>query len=121
MEEKGRIFSLGQVLNITTSILFTEEQDVYDLMDYLYDNGKDEKMKSSAIAFLQEEAEAKDYILSVYPKLKGVGVYDEINSRKDADDFLIEAKEKYGDEFELLPMQRNHSRGKIKSKKRSHT
>ena len=78
-------------------------------------------MGKKALAFFQKEAEAKDYILSIYPKLKGVGVYDEINSKEDAEEFLLEAKEKYGDEFELLPMQRNHSRGKIKSKKRSHT
>ena len=121
MEEEGRIFSLGQVLNITTSKLFTEKQDIFDLMNYLYDNGKDEKMGTKALEFFQEEAEAKDYILSIYPKLKGVGVYDEINSKEDADDFLIEARKKFGDEFELHPMQRNHSRGKIKSKKRSHT
>ena len=121
MEKEGRIFSLGQILNITTMKLFTEPKDIYDLMNYLYDNGEDEKMGKKALEFFQKEAEAKDYILSVYPKLKGVGVYDEINSKEDAEEFLLEAKEKYGDEFELLPMQRNHSRGKIKSKKRSHT
>ena len=44
MEKEGRIFSLGQILNITTMKLFTEPKDIYDLMNYLYDNGEDEKM-----------------------------------------------------------------------------
>ena len=100
IEKKSKQFDLGAILNITTGRLFTNMDDVYDVLNYLIGNS----------FFIHQMPRimdaAKPYILSLHPELEGVGVDVVINSFEDAKAFVDEQKKIYGDKLPLKPMSK---------------
>lgn len=60
-------FNLGAILNITTNRLFTNLEDVYEVLNYL----TGDSVYTHQIPRVMPIAKA--YILSLYPELTGVG------------------------------------------------
>lgn len=100
IEKESKQFDLGAILNITTGRLFTNMDDVYDVLNYLIGNS----------FFIHQMPRimdaAKPYILSLHPELEGVGVDVVINSLEDAKVFVDEQKKIYGDKLPLKPMSK---------------
>ena len=81
-EPNQREFDLETILNITTGRLFTSMDDIYEILEYLSSD-------SLATHQLPRVAGiARNYILSIYPELKGVGEDVEINSFDEAKVFI---------------------------------
>ena len=99
-QEMQRDFDLGAVLNITAGRLFTNMDDVYEVLSYLTGS----RIYTQQIPRVMEAA--KPYVLSLYPELKGVGADVEIHSFEDAKAFVDEQKKVFGDKLPLKPMSR---------------
>ena len=95
MKEEIKTFDLGKILNITTGNLFTNMDDVFEVMKFLFGRG----------CYIHELPKmrqiAQDYILSYYPELENVGKGVDPQSREE---FLNEQRKVYGNEFHLKPM-----------------
>lgn len=91
-------FNLGAILNITTNRLFTNLEDVYEVLNYL----TGDSVYTHQIPRVMPIAKA--YILSLYPELTGVGDTVEINSFDDAKAFISEQKKVFGNKLPLSPM-----------------
>jgi len=104
--ESERYFNLGAILNITTGRLFTSIDDIYNVLNYL--TGED--LTPQQVPTVMEEA--RDYILSIYPELEGVGETVRINSSLEGIRFLKKQKNIYGKKLSLKPM--NKEKGYIK-------
>ena len=94
-----RIFSLGQVLNITTGKLFTNMEDIYDTMSYIVGDNL------STIGLLENRELVSNYILSKYPNLKGVGVGVTFNGAEEVTEYLERQEEIFGNDYPLSPMK----------------
>lgn len=102
MENDSRSFNLGQVLNITSGRLFTNMDDIYDIMSYIV--GRD----LYTLELAENRKEVAEYILSSYPELSGVGMEAVIDSLEDAIKYLDNQKQIYGDKFVLTPMTKKN-------------
>ena len=91
-------FDLGTILTITTNRLFTNMEDVYEILNYLTGDTIYTHQIPRVIPI------AKTYVLSLYPELTGVGDTVEINSFDDVKAFINEQKKVFGDELPLSPM-----------------
>ncbi len=99
-QEMQRDFDLGAILNITTSRLFTNMDDVYEVLDYL----TGDSIYTHQIPRVMDAAQP--YVLSLHPELKGVGDNVEINSFEDAKAFVDEQKKIFGEKLSLKPMSK---------------
>ena len=99
-QETQRYFDLGAVLNITTSRLFTNMEDVYEVLNYL----TGDNIYTHQFPRVMEVV--KPYVLSLHPELKGVGEKVEIHSFEDAKAFVDEQKKVFGDKLPLKPMSK---------------
>lgn len=93
-------FDLGVILNITTMRLFTNMEDVYEILNYLTGDNIYTHQIPRVMSI------AKTYILSLYPELTGVGNTVEINSFDDAKVFINEQKKVFGNKLSLSPMEK---------------
>ncbi len=93
-------FDLGAILNISTSRLFTNMDDVYDVLNYL----TGDEIYSHQIPRVMKTA--KSYVLSLYPELEGIGVDVAISSFEDAKAFVDEQKKTFGEKLPLSPMSK---------------
>jgi len=100
IEKNFKEFDLGAILNITTSRLFTNMDDVYEVLNYL----TGDSLFTHQLPRVMETA--KPYVLSLYPQLEGVGVDVVINSFEEAKAFIDEQKKIYGDKLPLTPMSK---------------
>lgn len=100
MEKNSKQFDLGAILNITTGILFTSMDDVYEVLNYL----TGDSIFIHQIPRVMDAA--KPYVLSLHPELEGVGVGVAINSFEDAKAFVDEQKKIYGNKLSLTPMSK---------------
>ncbi|MBQ8132169.1 MAG: hypothetical protein IJ193_06735 [Bacilli bacterium] len=101
MEEKNeRIFTLGQVLNITTGRVFTSMDDIVDILSYL------SQEQLYTLGLTEVAPAARSYILGRYPQLAGVGKTERFHSREEGDAFLEQQSKVVGSEFALSPMQK---------------
>jgi len=100
IEKNSKQFDLGAILNITTSRLFTNMDDVYEVLNYL----TGDSLFTHQLPRVMETA--KPYVLSLYPQLEGVGVDVVINSFEEAKAFIDEQKKIYGDKLPLTPMSK---------------
>ncbi len=93
-------FDLGAILNITTKRLITNMEDVYEVLNYLTGDIILTHQFSKVIPIVRE------YILSIYPELTGIGDNIEINSIEDAKSFTNEQKKVFGDKLPLSPIEK---------------
>lgn len=100
IEKNSKQFDLGAILNITTSRLFTNMDDVYEVLNYL----TGDSLFTHQLPRVMETA--KPYVLSLHPELEGVGVDVVINSFEDAKAFVDEQKKIYGEKLSLTPMSK---------------
>ena len=100
IEKNSKQFDLGAILNITTGILFTSMDDVYEVLNYL----TGDSIFIHQIPRVMDAA--KPYVLSLHPELEGVGVGVAINSFEDAKAFVDEQKKIYGNKLSLTPMSK---------------
>lgn len=100
IEKNSKQFDLGAILNITTGILFTSMDDVYEVLNYL----TGDSIFIHQIPRVMDAA--KPYVLSLHPELEGVGVGVTINSFEDAKAFVDEQKIIYGNKLSLTPMSK---------------
>lgn len=100
IEKNSKQFDLGAILNITTGILFTSMDDVYEVLNYL----TGDSIFIHQIPRVMDAA--KPYVLSLHPELEGVGVGVTINSFEDAKAFVDEQKKIYGNKLSLTPMSK---------------
>lgn len=100
MGKNSKQFDLGAILNITTGILFTSMDDVYEVLNYL----TGDSIFIHQIPRVMDAA--KPYVLSLHPELEGVGVGVAINSFEDAKAFVDEQKKIYGNKLSLTPMSK---------------
>lgn len=100
IEKNSKQFDLGAILNITTGILFTSIDDVYEVLNYL----TGDSIFIHQIPRVMDAA--KPYVLSLHPELEGVGVGVAINSFEDAKAFVNEQKKIYGNKLSLTPMSK---------------
>ena len=100
IEKNSKQFDLGAILNITTSRLFTNMDDVYEILNYL----TGDSIFIHQIPRVMDAA--KPYVLSLHPELEGVGVGVAINSFEDAKAFVNEQKKIYGNKLSLTPMSK---------------
>src|SRR5574344_113500 len=96
--ESKRFFDLGAILNITTARLYTNMNDIYDVLNYL----TGDNLFTHQIPRVMEYAQ--DYVLALYPELKGVGVDTPITNIDEATSFVDMQKKKFGDKLPLTPM-----------------
>ena len=97
-ENNERTFDLGSVLTVTTGRLFTEMDNVYDILNYL----SNDNIFTHQIPRVMKTAQS--YVLARYPQLEGVGQDVVINGWEDAKTFLDSQKVVLGDSFALSPM-----------------
>ncbi len=101
-EKDYRQFDLGAILNITTNRIFTNMNDVCEVLNYL--TGDD--------IFIHQLPRvmqvAQPYVLSIYPELTGVGGDIAINSFEDAKTFVDAQKKIYGNQLPLTPMSKTN-------------
>ena len=97
-ENNERTFDLGSVLTVTTGRLFTEMDNVYDILNYL----SNDNIFTHQIPRVMKTAQP--YVLARYPQLEGVGQDVVINGWEDAKTFLDSQKAVLGDSFALSPM-----------------
>lgn len=100
IEKNSKQFDLGAILNITTGILFTSMDDVYEVLNYL----TGDSIFIHQIPRVMDAA--KPYVLSLHPELEGVGAGVAINSFEDAKAFVDEQKKIYGNKLSLTPMSK---------------
>lgn len=100
IEKNSKQFDLEAILNITTGILFTSMDDVYEVLNYL----TGDSIFIHQIPRVMDAA--KPYVLSLHPELEGVGVGVTINSFEDAKAFVDEQKKIYGNKLSLTPMSK---------------
>ncbi len=93
-----RNFDLGTVLTITSGRLFTNMDNVYDILNYL----SNDEIYTHQIPRVMKVAQV--HVLGRYPQLDGVGKDVIINSEQDVKAFIDEQKGIYGDSFGLSPM-----------------
>jgi hypothetical protein len=91
-------FDLGAILNISTGRLYTNMNDIYDVLNYLTGDNLFTHQLPRVMEF------AQDYILALYPELKGVGVDTPISNIEEATAFVNIQKQKFGDKLPLTPM-----------------
>ncbi len=99
-ENNERTFDLGSVLTVTTGRLFTEMDNVYDILNYL----SNDSILIHQIPRVMKTAQP--YVLARYPQLEGVGRDVVINGWEDVKAFLDSQKAVLGDSFALSPMPR---------------
>ena len=99
-ENNERTFDLGSVLTVTTGRLFTEMDNVYDILNYL----SNDNIFTHQIPRVMKAAQP--YVLARYPQLEGVGQDVVINGWEDVKTFLDSQKAVLGDSFALSPMPR---------------
>lgn len=100
MAKIQREFDLGAILNITTGRLFTNMDDVYEVLNYLIgDSIYTHQIPRAASA-------AQAYVLSLHPELKGIGDDAVITSLEDAKAFVDEQKKVFGEKLPLSPMSK---------------
>ena len=97
-ETVQREFDLGAVLNITSGRLFTNMDDIYDMLEFITGSKLYTQMLPEASVL------AKAYVLLFHPELQGVGLDAVINNQEDADNFVKEQKKKFGDTITLSPI-----------------
>lgn len=97
-ENNERNFDLGTVLTITSGRLFTDMDNVYDILNYL----SNDEIYTHQIPRVMKAAQS--HVLGRYPQLDGVGKEVVINNEQDVKTFIHEQKEIYGDSFGLSPM-----------------
>ncbi len=97
-ENNERNFDLGTVLTVTTGRLFTDMDNLYDVLNYL----SNDEIYTHQIPRVIRTAGA--YVLQKYPQLDGVGKDVVINNEQDVKTFLDRQKDVYGDSFGLSPM-----------------
>ena len=103
IEQEVRQFDLGAILNISTCRVFTNMDDVYDVLSYLMG----EEVYTHQIPIVADEA--RPYVLALYPELNGVGVNTVINNYDDAKAFVDEQKQIFGETLPLIPMPKNNN------------
>lgn len=99
-----REFDLGAVLNITTGRLFTNMGDVEEVCTFLARKAKDN------MSSLLDQGVMRDYILSVYPELTGVGTDVVIKDFDDAKAYVDSQKKAFGERLPLTPMSKGYIR-----------
>ena len=97
-DSNEREFDLGIILSVTTSRLFTDIENIYNVSEYL--SGKN--VNSHQIPDIL--GRAKPYILSLYPDLEGIGEDEVFSSKEDVDKFVNKQKEVFGETLPLKPM-----------------
>lgn len=117
-------FDLGTILTITTAKcrLFTEIENLYIILDYL--------TGSTHLTHELPRAHeiARQYILSLYPNLEGVGDDVAIEGYEDVVTFLNEQTKIFGETLALSPIPKGYSyiepttkpKGKPKAKKKEY-
>ncbi|MBE6155207.1 MAG: hypothetical protein E7164_00425 [Firmicutes bacterium] len=98
MEQKIKEFDLGVILTITTGRLFAHYDEIYDVLNYLT-GGTIHTHQMPRVSEI-----AKNYVLSLHPELKGVGLYTVINTWDDVKAFVDIQKEIFGEKIALSPM-----------------
>lgn len=94
-------FDLDVILTVTSGRLFTNIENLYDILNYL----TNDKIYTHEIPYLMNIA--KKYILSKYPQLVNVGRDVAINNWQDIKNFIDEQKKIYGNSIRISPMQKN--------------
>lgn len=98
MSENNRSFDLGTILSITSKRVFTDERNIYDILEFLFGN----EVYSHQMPRVMNITST--YILSFYPGLKGIGKKEIINDWQDVKAFITKQKETFGDNLVLSPM-----------------
>lgn len=97
-ESLHKEFDLGAILNITSGRLFTNMDDIHEVLEYLTGNDMYKHMIPESAAL------AKAYCLLLHPELQGVGKDVKIKNQKDADKFVAEQKKIFGETLPLTPI-----------------
>lgn len=96
---KTRIFDLGTVLTVTTGIVFTSMDNIYEILDY---------MTADSLFTHQLPRAARECapeIIKQYPRLGEIKAVDITNWKE----FLDAQIKKYGNSFEIKPLEKyNH-------------
>ncbi len=94
-----REFDLGAILNVSSGKLFTNINDVFEVLNYL--TGRE--------LVVNDFADLKDivmsHVLELHPELKGVGTDVVIEEYDDAQKFVNEQKKIFGDKLSLTPLK----------------
>lgn len=98
ISEEQKYFDLGAILNITSGRLFTNYEDVYEVLNYLESRTVSPKELEKIMPI------AKAYILLFYPELNGVGDNVIINNLENKKLFILDQKEIIGEKLALRPM-----------------
>lgn len=96
-----KTFNLGSILTITTGRLFTEMDNVYEILNFL----SEESIYTHQIPKVMKIAQ--QYVLDKCPQLNGVGQDIVINSFDDAKKFLNSQEDILGNCFSLTPIPKN--------------
>lgn len=97
-ENNEKNFDLGTVLTITSGRLFTDIDNVYDVLNYL----SNDDIYTHQIPRIMQVAQS--YVLGRQPQLDGVGKDVVINNEQDVKAFIDGQKAIYGDSFGLSPI-----------------
>ncbi len=98
ISEEQKYFDLGAILNITSGRLFTNYEDVYEVLNYLESRSVSPKELEKIMPI------AKAYILLFYPELNGVGDNIVISNLENKKLFILDQKEIIGEKLALRPM-----------------
>lgn len=93
-----KVFDLGTVLTVTSGKVFTEIDNVYDILNHL----SNDSIYTHQISRLMQVAQP--WVLAKYPQLEGVGSDVIINNEQEAKMFVEKQKELFGNEFGLSPI-----------------
>lgn len=91
-------FDLETVLTITSGRLFTNMNNLYMILQYMFSEDLHQHHLSRALE------DGREHILSIYPQLEGVGEDLIINNNRDIQNFIIKQKEIYGENLTITPI-----------------
>ena len=100
MNDDKRNFDLGTIISITSGRMFTQLNNIYDILSYLTNRN----IYTHQVQYVSELA--KYHILEKYPMLEGVGAYVSISSEEEAISFINEQKKIYGESLTLNPINK---------------
>lgn len=99
MESKE--FDLGIILSLTTGRIFAKLDKIYDAVDYLTNDKIYTHQMIRVLPIL------KEYVLSTYPELRGIGEEEKFENVSEIQLFLKEQKEKFGNSLKLSQISKD--------------
>ena len=96
--ENIRRFDLGIIISVISGRVFTEIENMYDILDYL----TGDSIYTHQIPRVMDQV--RPYILSIYPGLEGIGSDAIVTCKEEALAYIDEKKKIFGDSLPLKPI-----------------